>query len=261
MTEALHVAVEAARAAGRIQKDHANRISRIEYKGDINPVTEVDLLCEKEIISRVRREFPDHEILAEESGQSDERNTWRWVIDPLDGTVNYAHGYPCYCVSIALEQAGQVELGVIYNPNMDELFVAQRGKGATLNGEAIRVSSTDTLLRSLLVTGFAYNIAETDHNNLDHFGNFAMECQAVRRPGSAALDLAYVACGRFDGFWELNLHSWDYGAGWLLVTEAGGQVARFDGEPFKMGDREILATNKLIHQPMIDVLMRGHSRG
>ncbi len=261
MTDALSVAMEAAQAAGRIQKEHANRISRIDYKGDINPVTEVDLLCEKEIISRIRAQFPDHEILAEESGQSRERNTWRWVIDPLDGTVNYAHGFPCYCVSIALEQAGQVELGVIYNPNLDELFVAERGKGATLNGESIKVSTVDTLLRSLLVTGFAYNVAETEHNNLDHFGNFAMECQAVRRPGSAAMDLAYVACGRFDGFWELNLHPWDYGAGWLLVTEAGGKITRFDDQPFSMGDREILATNSLVHQQMVDVLMRGKSRG
>ncbi len=261
MTSALQVAIESARSAGQIQKEHVHKISKIDYKGDINPVTEVDLMCEQEIISRIHKQFPDHEILAEESGQSQERNTWRWVIDPLDGTVNYAHGYPCYCVSIALEQAGQVELGVIYNPNLDELFVAERGKGATLNGETIRVSSTETLIRSLLVTGFAYNVAETEHNNLDHFENFAMECQAVRRPGSAAMDLAYVACGRFDGFWELNLHPWDYGAGWLLVTEAGGQVSRFDGEPFSMGDREILATNKIVHQPMIDVLMRGHSRG
>ncbi len=261
MTSPLDVAISAARSAGRIQQEHANRISRIDYKGEINPVTEVDLLCEQEIINRIRTHFPDHEILAEESGQSRERNAWRWVIDPLDGTVNYAHGYPCYSVSIALEQAGQMQVGVIYNPNLDELFVAERGKGATLNGEAIHVSTIDTLLRSMLVTGFAYNIAETDHNNLDHFANFSMECQAVRRPGSAAMDLCYVACGRFEGFWELNLHPWDYGAGWLLLEEAGGKVTRFDGAPFTMGDREILATNGRVHQQMIDVLMRGHSRG
>lgn len=260
MIQPLDVAISAARTAGQIQKDHTNRIARIEYKGDINPVTEVDLLCEQEIIKQIRGHFPDHEILAEESGQSSQKNAWRWVIDPLDGTVNYAHGYPCYCVSIALERDGQVQVGVIYNPNLDELFVAERGKGATLNGEPIRVSTIDTLLRSMLVTGFAYNIAETEHNNLDHFANFSGECQAVRRPGSAAMDLCYVACGRFEGFWELNLHPWDYAAGWLLLEEAGGRVTRFDGEPFTMGDREILATNAVVHDQMIEVLKRGHSR-
>ncbi len=261
MTDPMQLAVDAALAAGRIQSDRADNISRIDYKGDIDPVTEVDLLCEKEIITRIRTAFPDHEILAEESGQSGERHAWRWVIDPLDGTVNYAHGYPCYCVSIALEHDGQVEVGVIYNPNLDELFVAERGKGATLNGKPIRVSSESNLKRSLLVTGFAYNVGETENNNLDHFANFAKECQAVRRPGSAAMDLCYVACGRFEGFWELNLNAWDYAAGWLLVTEAGGKVTRFDGATFSMGDREILATNGLVDQAMIEVLSRGHSRG
>ncbi|MFQ5482561.1 MAG: inositol monophosphatase family protein, partial [Nitrospinaceae bacterium] len=195
------------------------------------------------------------------SGKTMGRPDWRWIIDPLDGTVNFAHGYPCYCVSIALQHADQIELGVIYNPSLDELFVAERGKGATLNGQPLRISSIDSLKRSLLVTGFAYNVNRSRHNNLDHFANFSVECEAVRRPGSAALDMCYVACGRFEGFWELFLHPWDYAAGWLLVTEAGGRVTRFDGAPFRMGDQEILVTNGLVHDQMIDVLKRGHSRG
>ncbi len=261
MTDPLTLAVEAARAAGRIQREHAERAATIAYKGDIDPVTEVDLLCEKEILSRIRTAFPDHEILAEESGEAAGTAEWRWLIDPLDGTVNYAHGFPCYCVSIALERRGRVELGVVYNPNLDELFAARRGEGATLNGRPIRVSRIDTLKRSLLVTGFAYNVRESSNNNLDHFANFVMEGQAVRRPGSAAIDLCYTACGRFEGFWELNLNPWDYAAGWLFVEEAGGRVTRFDGEPFRLGDREILASNGRVHAAMVEVLGRGHSRG
>tara|TARA_B100000686_G_C16759318_1_gene957620 strand:- start:366 stop:1148 length:783 start_codon:yes stop_codon:yes gene_type:complete len=258
MSEALQVAVSAAKTAGKIQRERNGDIGRIRYKDDINPVTEIDLLCEKEIIKQIRKRFPDHDILAEESAETPTGTSEnRWIIDPLDGTVNYAHGYPCYCVSIALEHKNKVTIGVVYNPSLDELFVAEKDDGATLNGKPIHVSSICNMKQSLLVTGFAYDVAETDNDNLNHFRNFTKACQAVRRPGSAALDLCYVAMGRFEGFWELKLHSWDMAAGALLVKEAGGMVSQFDGSSFTVYDREILATNGLIHNPMIAILTSG----
>ncbi len=260
MTHPVQVAVEAALAAGRIQKERQDRVGKISFKGEINLVTEVDLLCEKEIISRIKERFPDHAILAEESGETQGNADHLWVIDPLDGTVNFAHGFPCYCVSIGYQCAGEIVVGVVYNPCLDELFVAEVGQGAKLNSKPIHVSDISILKQSLLVTGFAYDVINSCHNNLDHFANFVKECQAVRRPGSAAMDLVYTAMGRFEGFWELKLHPWDYAAGWLIVQEAGGKVTRFDGSPFKFGDREILATNGHVHQSMIDVLSKGESR-
>jgi myo-inositol-1(or 4)-monophosphatase len=253
----LQVAVAAARAAGRILKERADRIGTIQYKGEIDPVTEVDLLCEQEVIGRIQKAFPDHAFLAEESGATAGDADHLWIIDPLDGTVNYAHGYPCYCVSIGYQRKGEVVAGVVYNPCLDELFVAGKGQGATLNGQPIAVSTTTDLKQSLLATGFPYDINESEDNNLDHFQNFITACQAIRRPGSAAMDLCYTAMGRFEGFWELKLHPWDYAAGWLMIEEAGGQVTRFDGSPFQMGDRSILASNGHIHEAMVDVLMKG----
>ena len=257
MSEPRKLAVEAALAAGRIQKERADNIGEIHYKGEINLVTEVDLLCEKEIIGRIKKEFPGHAILAEESGATAGDADHLWVIDPIDGTVNYAHGYPCYCVSIGYQCRGEVVVGVIYNPCLDELFVAEKGKGATLNGKSISVSTTTELKKSLLATGFAYDINQSSINNLNHFQNFIKACQALRRPGSAAMDLCYTAMGRFEGFWELKLHPWDYAAGWLMVEEAGGQVTRFDGSPFQMGDRSVLASNGHIHQDMVALLQQG----
>jgi myo-inositol-1(or 4)-monophosphatase len=250
----LQVAVEAALAAGRIQKERADSVGEIQYKGEINLVTEVDLLCEQEVIGRIQKAFPGHAFLAEESGATEGDADHLWIIDPLDGTVNYAHGYPCYCVSIGYQHKGEVVAGVVYNPCLDELFVAEKGQGATLNGKPIAVSTTTDLKQSLLATGFAYDINESTDNNLDHFQNFIMACQAIRRPGSAAMDLCYTAMGRFEGFWELKLHPWDYSAGWLMIEEAGGQVTRFDGSPFQMGDRSILTSNGHIHSAMVDVL-------
>ncbi len=252
----LEVAVEAARAAGRILKERADRVGKIQYKGEIDPVTEIDLLCEQEVIGRIQKAFPSHAFLAEESGATEGDADHLWVIDPLDGTVNYAHGYPCYCVSIGYQCKGEVLAGVVYNPCLDELFVAGKGQGATLNGKPITVSTTTELKQSLLATGFPYDINESADNNLDHFRNFITACQAIRRPGSAAMDLCYTAMGRFEGFWELKLHPWDYAAGWLMVEEAGGKMTRFDGSPFQMGDRSILASNGHIHQAMVDVLMK-----
>lgn len=257
MSDFLEVAIDAALAAGKIQRERSDKIGKIHFKGEIDPVTEVDLLCEKEIIGRIKKRYPDHDFLAEESGASATNNKRnKWIIDPLDGTVNYAHGYPCYCVSIGFEHEGEVVAGVIYNPSLDELFVAEKGKGATLNSKPISVSSISSLKQSLLVTGFAYDVKHTTNDNLKHFGNFIKESQAVRRPGSAAMDLCYTAMGRFEGFWEMKLHPWDVAAGYLIVNEAGGKVTRFDGSPATVYDREILATNGLVHQQMVDVLMR-----
>jgi len=252
----LQVAVEAALAAGRIQKERADSVGEIQYKGEINLVTEVDLLCEQEVIRRIQGAFPGHAFLAEESGATKGDADHLWIIDPLDGTVNYAHGYPCYCVSIGYQHKGEVVAGVVYNPCLDELFVAEKGQGATLNGKPIAVSATTELKQSLLATGFAYDINESSDNNLDHFQHFIKACQAIRRPGSAAMDLCYTAMGRFEGFWELKLHPWDYAAGWLMIEEAGGKATRFDGSPFQMGDRSILASNSHIHPAMVDVLMK-----
>jgi myo-inositol-1(or 4)-monophosphatase len=253
----LKVAVAAALAAGRIQKERAGRIGEIQYKSEIDPVTEVDLLCEKEIIASIKKQFPGHAFLAEESGATEGDADHLWIIDPLDGTVNYAHGYPCYCVSIGYQCKGEVVVGVVYNPCLDELFVAEKGRGATLNGKAIAVSLVTELKKSLLATGFAYDINQSSNNNLDHFQNFIKACQAIRRPGSAAMDLCYTAMGRFEGFWELKLHPWDYAAGWLMVEEAGGKVTRFDSSPFQMGDRSVLASNGHIHSAMTDILQQG----
>jgi myo-inositol-1(or 4)-monophosphatase len=195
-------------------------------------------------------------VLAEESGASAEgQSEWRWIIDPLDGTTNYAHGYPCFCVSIALEQAGTLELGVIYDPLREELFAARRGDGATLNGRPIRVSEVSEMNRAMLCTGFPYNVRERD-DFARHFSNFIMRAQAVRRDGSAALDLAYVACGRFDGFWEEGLRPWDVAAGVLLIQEAGGRSSHYDGAPFDIYTPPIIASNGLIHEEMMSILKR-----
>ncbi|MFQ5716920.1 MAG: inositol monophosphatase family protein [Nitrospinales bacterium] len=253
---ALRVAVDAALAAGRIQRERSGNIGKIRYKGDIDPVTEVDLLCEREIIRRIKARFPDHDLLAEESGNAGDASSYKWIIDPLDGTVNYAHGYPCYCASVALEHEGEVVVGVVYNPCLDELFVAEKGKGATLNSKPIAVSSISNLKQSMLATGFAYDVGHSNRDNLDHFSNFIKRCQAVRRPGSAALDLVYTAMGRFDGFWELKLNAWDVAAGQLILKEAGGIVTRLDGSAFAIYDEEILASNGLIHAAMVETLQQ-----
>ncbi|HEX8853853.1 MAG TPA: inositol monophosphatase family protein, partial [Pyrinomonadaceae bacterium] len=178
---------------------------------------------------------------------------YRWIIDPLDGTTNYAHGYPCFCVSVALEHAGRIVIGVIYDPVRDETFAAERGEGATLNGRRVSVSNVSDLNRALLCTGFPYDVRSRS-DFARHFYNFIMQAQAVRRDGSAALDLAYVACGRFDGFWEEGLRPWDVAAGVLLVEEAGGRVSRYDGSPFNVYTPPIMVSNNLIHEEMMRVL-------
>ncbi|HEY5600372.1 MAG TPA: inositol monophosphatase family protein, partial [Candidatus Manganitrophaceae bacterium] len=202
----------------------------------------------------IHRRFPDHQIMAEEGHGSKAPSPYRWVIDPLDGTTNYAHGFPFFCVSIGLEVEGSVLLGVVYDPLRRELFVAEKGKGATLNDKPISVSQVDVLKKSLLVTGFAYDIRVHPKNNFNHFVNFSLSAQGVRRTGSAALDLCYVAAGRLDGFWELKLNPWDTAAGSLMMLEAGGKVTDLAGKPYSIYDPEILATNGKIHRQMIEIL-------
>jgi myo-inositol-1(or 4)-monophosphatase len=256
------VAIQAALKAGEILTEHAGKVQKIGYKDDVNLVTEVDCLSEETIIGIIKDAFPDHGILTEEGEGKISESEYKWLIDPLDGTTNYAHDFPSYCVSIALEKEGEIILGVVYNPNLDELFLAEKGKGAYLykgknpkeSKRRISVSQTEQLSKSLLATGFPYDIRTSNIDNMNHFANFYKRSQAIRRAGSAALDLCYLATGRFDGFWELKLSPWDTAAGSLLVTEAGGKVTDFSGDPFNIYLKEILASNGKIHQQMIDVL-------
>jgi myo-inositol-1(or 4)-monophosphatase len=251
----LNFAIETVRDAGRILLEKLGRVN-ISKKGDINLVTEADLASEALIIERIRSHYPRHSILAEESGDAviiGDGGSSKWIIDPLDGTTNYAHGYPCFCVTIALEHDGEVVLGVTFDPTRDEIFAAEKGRGATLNGKPIRVSQAETLRDSLIVTGFPYDF-KTKPQFVKHFTDFLMESRGVRRDGSAAIDMAYVACGRFDGFWEEGLNPWDVAAGKLLVEEAGGVVSYYDGSAFNIYQPPILASNGIIHNAMMAVL-------
>ena len=252
----LNFAIQTARDAGAILVDRLGRALQVSNKGDIDLVTESDLASEKLIIERIKSHYPRHAILAEESGETEfvpGTTDWKWIIDPLDGTTNYAHGYPCFCVSIGLEHAGSIEIAVIYDPMRDEVFAAERGQGATLNGRRIRVSDVEDLNSAMLCTGFPYNVRERPNFARD-FANFTMEAQAVRRDGSAAIDLAYIACGRFDGFWEDGLNAWDVAAGVLLIEEAGGLVTDFAGEKLNIYTPKVLASNGLVHNAMRRVL-------
>jgi myo-inositol-1(or 4)-monophosphatase len=253
----LNFAIQTARDAGHILAERFGRASlAVERKGEIDLVTEADLAAEQLIVERIRSHYPRHSILAEEGGdvtREERASEYKWIVDPLDGTTNYAHGYPCFCVSIALERDSEIVLGVIYDPVRDELFSAERGEGATLNARRIRVSDTDDLNRALLCTGFPYDVRDRG-DFARHFYNFIMHSQGVRRDGSAALDLAYVAAGRFEGFWEEGLRAWDVAAGKLLVEEAGGRVSRYDGSRFSVYQAPILASNGLVHEAMMRVL-------
>lgn len=254
----LNFAIQIAREAGGVLIDRLGR-AQVTNKGTIDLVTEADLAAEELIIERIRSHYPRHAILAEESGPSDGitlipgESEWKWIVDPLDGTTNYAHGYPCFCVSIGIERAGKVEIGVVYDPMRDEMFAAERGQGATLNERRIRVSEVQDLNGAMLCTGFPYNVRERPDFARD-FTNFTMLAQAVRRDGSAALDLAYVACGRFDGFWEDGLNPWDVAAGILLIEEAGGHVTDYQNEPLDIYTAKVLASNGLVHEAMMRVL-------
>jgi myo-inositol-1(or 4)-monophosphatase len=250
------VGTEAAIAAGRLLMKRFRTHFAISHKGDTNLVTELDVAAEELIVSRILKAFPGHAILAEEKHSQTGNAAHTWVVDPLDGTTNYAHGYPAFAVSIGLQVGPCLEWGAVYNPNLDELFIARRGGGARLNGKAIRVSKTADLGASLLATGFPYDIRTSAENNLDYFAEFSLKARAVRRAGSAALDLCYVAAGRFEGFWELKLSPWDCAAGYLMVREAGGVVTNLRGEPGSIYERESLASNGHIHDQMLAVFRR-----
>jgi myo-inositol-1(or 4)-monophosphatase len=248
--------VDLAHQAGTLLMEKFNRHLEISYKGEINLVTEADKMSEDLIIAAIRRNFPQDGILSEESPAINTGSALRWIVDPLDGTTNYAHGYPVFCISIAVEKDGVVILGVIYDPTRQDTFVAERGTGAYLNGRRLAVSETSELTRSLLATGFPYDIRSSKDNNINLFREMAMEAQAIRRAGAAALDIAYVACGRFDGFWELKLMPWDMAAGCLLVEEAGGKITGLTGAPWNILSPNIAVSNGLIHEQMIDVFQR-----
>ena len=251
----LNFAIETARSAGQILLEKFGRKISVTKKGDINLVTEADLASERLIIERVNSYYPKHSILAEESGSAiiDMNDMWKWIVDPLDGTTNYAHGYPCFCVTLALEHNGEIVVGVTFDPTRDELFAAERGQGASLNGRKIRVSETEKLSESLIVTGFPYDFKQKD-DFARHLTDFMLKSRGVRRDGSAAIDMAYVAGGRFDGFWEEGLNPWDVAAGVLLIEEAGGDVTYYDGSPFSIYKPPICASNGLIHTEMLGVL-------
>lgn len=251
---------QAALAAGAVLRQNYVKPHQITYKGAIDPVTETDLQSQEMITALIRQTFPDHGLLAEEKmagaeGKKPEASTpYRWIIDPLDGTVNFAHGFPAFCVSIAMEADGMLQYGVIYDPLRDELFEARKGGGAFLNGQPIRVSKTARLDRALLTTGFPYDIRERLPETLARLGRLLGVAQGVRRAGSAALDMCYVACGRFDGFWEENLKPWDTAAGLLIITEAGGKITTFSGGDYDINAPNIVASNKNLHDKILSLL-------
>ena len=249
----LAAAIDAARQAGALLHSYWERGVVADHKGDIDLVTEADHASEALILQLLRERYPDHAFLAEESGASG-ASSHVWLIDPLDGTTNFAHGYPQFSVSLALQIDGQTEIGVVFDPLRDELFTAQRGRGAFLNGRPIRVSATPDLAHSLLVTGFPYDRQTSEHNNIREHRAFLMQSQGVLRAGSAALDLAAVACGRLDGYWEFKLNPWDWAAGILLVEEAGGRVTDEWGREVGPKPYGVVASNGQIHGEMLDVL-------
>jgi myo-inositol-1(or 4)-monophosphatase len=245
---------ELALKAGKMLRENLGQKREIEFKGVVDIVTEMDKRAEAMIIAGIQESFPKHGILTEESDELVSDSPVRWIIDPIDGTTNYAHGYPVYCVSIGIEEAGVLKAGVVYDPNLDETFTAVAGKGAFLNGKPIRVSDTLELDKSLLATGFPYDIRTSSENNLDCFSRFAVRAQAIRRAGSAALDICNVACGRFDGFWELKLKPWDLAAAVLIAKEAGGRVTGMDGTEFGIFDGDVLVSNGHVHDEMLKVV-------
>ena len=254
--EVLELARRLALEAGEVQRERYETRFEVRTKSaSIDLVTEVDHACEALIVDTLQAERPGDAILAEEGGGEDRAGApWRWVVDPLDGTTNYAHGYPRFCVSIGVAHAGEPRVGVVYDPLLDEMFSAVRGEGATRNGRAIAVTPEKNLGQAMLATGFAYDIHRSADDNIDHFASFAKSVRALRRDGSAALNLCYVACGRFDGFWELKLQSWDVAAGIVIVEEAGGRTSDFSGAGSCSGGRRVVASNSHIHDAMLEIL-------
>jgi myo-inositol-1(or 4)-monophosphatase len=254
----LDLAVRLAREAGDIQRERYESELSIDTKStSVDLVTDVDRACERAIVEGIRRERPRDAILAEEGSARAGGSGLRWVVDPLDGTTNYAHGYPCFCVSIGIEREGHPQIGVVYNPLSRELYHAVRGGGAFRDGRRIRVSSEPDLSKALLATGFPYDRRENPAPNLRHFEAFLRTARGLRRDGSAALDFAAVACGRLDGYWELGLRPWDVSAGGLLVEEAGGRLSDALGRPGPWDGTSVVASNGLLHEAMLAVLAGG----
>jgi myo-inositol-1(or 4)-monophosphatase len=253
--EYLDFAIELAHAGGDVLKHYMTREKQVELKSRANLVTIADKESEALVIQRIKERYPDHAILAEESGPSGS-GEGKWIIDPLDGTTNFAHQYPFFCVSVAFEQRGEILCGAVYDPVREEMFSGARGLGSFVNGRQLRVSDTEKLASALVMTGFPYTVREKIRPAMSQFEAFILESQAVRRGGSAALDLCYVAIGRCDGFWEMDLHPWDTAAGKVILEEAGGRLTDFRGNPFSPYMREILASNGKIHAEMSTVLQK-----
>jgi len=255
----LETAQRAARRAGSLLTQNISSERDIFYKGKVNLVTNFDKRSQDIIHRSLLSVFPEHDIIAEEGLKENRGSEFKWIVDPIDGTTNYAHKFPVFGISIALTQKNKILVGLVFDPMRNEMFTAKRGKGAFLNHKKIKVSLVSDLDKSLLATGFPYDIRESPLNNLDHFSNFAVRCQAIRRCGSAALDLCYVACGRVDGFWELKLSPWDTAAGALIVEEAGGCISDFHNNVFSPSKNQVLASNGKIHEQMIEVLKLGRT--
>jgi myo-inositol-1(or 4)-monophosphatase len=247
--------LRAIHAGADILKHYFEGTFEIASKDTLNNlVTEVDKKSEDAIIDVIKAEYPEHFILSEEAGELSTESNYKWIIDPIDGTVNFAHGIPICCISIGLERDGEMQMGAVFNPFMNELFFAERGKGAFLNNKPLKVSKNPQLEIACLVTGFPYRWASIETDPISVFERFVRLGLPVRRLGSAAIDLCWVAAGRFDGFWEYNLNPWDIAAGYLIIEEAGGRISNFKGEPYSVYDKETLATNGLIHEQMLDVI-------
>jgi myo-inositol-1(or 4)-monophosphatase len=247
--------LKATQAGGKILQEYFNGTFQVNSKSTVNDlVTEADKKSEKAVIDTIREAFPDHYILSEEAGEISTASNTKWIIDPLDGTVNFAHGIPLCCVSIGVEQDGEMILGAVYNPFMNELFVAEKGKGATLNDKPIRVSAKAELASACLVTGFPYKWEEMENDPVEVFGRFIKQGLPVRRLGSAAIDLCWVACGRFDAFYEHYLNAWDSAAGYLIVQEAGGKVTDYAGQPYSPYQGKILASNGKFHDALLQAV-------
>ncbi len=240
---------EMAREAGALLLSYFGKVA-IEYKGDVDLVTAADRSSEELIVSRIRKQWPEHDLVGEEGSRRETGSEFRWYIDPLDGTTNFAHGYPVFCVSIALEYRQERIAGVVFDPSRNEMFVAGKGAGARLNDQRIHVSKTSRLAESLLATGFPSH-KRHKNPNIHFYHQITLRSHGIRRAGSAALDLCYVACGRYDAFWEFNLSSWDTAAGVLLAQEAGGRVTNFSAGPFSIDSREVLASNTLLHDELL----------
>ena len=257
MKELLETAKILAKEAGEHIRQSASQFRQIDYKGRADLVTDVDRRAEEIILDGIGRIYPGHAVLAEESGGNETQSDYRWVVDPIDGTTNFVHGYPFYCVSIAVQYQQETVAAVVLNPVLGELFSALKGGGAYLNGNPIVVSPTNKLSKALVATGFPYQFGEHWQHSMTLFEVFYRNCHGVRRDGAAALDLCYVAAGRFDGFWEYELQPWDVAAGLLIVQEAGGKVTDFENNPSGICDRQVLASNGRIHDEMLQV-MRMH---